>query len=490
MNIVMAASEVTPFAKTGGLADVVGAVPKSLLALGHTVSVFMPLYKMVRKNCAAMTDTKAVVSVPVGENVQQARIFKAFLPGTAVPTYLVENDRYYMRDALYGKEGKDFPDNSERFIFFSRAVLEAVSALRIPCDVIHCHDWQTALIPVYLKTIYRNAPGLGGVGSVFTIHNLAFQGLFWHWDMKLTGLDWSFFNCKQLEFWGKVNFMKGGLVFADVLNTVSETYAREIQTTDEYGCGLEGVLRDRSQDLYGVVNGIDYEVWNPATDPLIPAKYDAKKLSGKAACKKFLQRKCGLPASRVPLIGMIGRLTDQKGFDLAAEVMEQLLTNKIQFVVLGTGEPKYHDLLNRLARNYPDRMGVTLGFDNQLAHEIEAGADMFLMPSRFEPCGLNQLYSLKYGTVPIVRRTGGLADTVMDCTPETLENGTATGFCFEKYSAAELLATVKRAIACYADRKTWLKLMKNGMAQNWSWVESARRYVKLYELARQKAQMK
>jgi starch synthase len=401
--------------------------------------------------------------------------------------YFVENDRYYQRDALYGKGGADFADNSERFIFFSRAVLEAVVALRLPCDVIHCHDWQTGLIPVYLKTIYRSAPAFAKVGTLFTIHNLAYQGVFWHWDMKLTGLDWSLFNWNQLEFWGKVNFMKGGLVFSDLISTVSETYSKEIQTP-EYGCGLEGVLRERSKDLFGVINGIDYEVWNPAVDPLIPTRYDAKKLNGKAACKKFLQRKCGLPVRKAPLVGMISRLADQKGFDLAAEVMAELLTSDVQFVVLGTGEPKYHDLLNRLARNYPDRMSVTLGFDNQMAHEIEAGADMFLMPSRFEPCGLNQLYSLKYGTAPVVRSTGGLADTVVDCTPETLDKGAATGFSFEKYSAADLLATLKRALACYADRKTWLKLIKNGMGQNWSWDESARKYVKLYGLARNKAQ--
>jgi starch synthase len=487
MNIIMAASEVSPFAKTGGLADVVGAVPKSLLALGHTVSVFMPLYTMARKNCTAMTDTKLSVTVPVGENLQTCRIHKAFLPGTAVPVYFVENDRYYQRDALYGKGGADFADNSERFIFFSRAVLEAVVALRLPCDVIHCHDWQTGLIPVYLKTIYKGGPAFARTGTLFTIHNLAYQGVFWHWDMKLTGLDWSLFNWKQLEFWGKVNFMKGGLVFADLVSTVSETYSKEIQTPD-FGCGLEGVLRERSKDLFGVINGIDYEVWNPAVDPLIPTKYDAKRLNGKAACKKFLQRKCGLPVRKAPLIGMISRLADQKGFDLAAEVMAELLNSDVQFVVLGTGEPKYHDLLNRLARSYPDRMSVTLGFDNQMAHEIEAGADMFLMPSRFEPCGLNQLYSLKYGTAPVVRSTGGLADTVVDCTPETLDKGAATGFSFEKYSAADLLATLKRALACYADRKTWLKLIKNGMGQNWSWDESARKYVKLYGLARNKAQ--
>jgi len=487
MNIVMVASEAVPFAKTGGLADVVGAIPRSLMALGHTVSVFMPLYTMVRKNCTSMTDTKLSVTVPVGDAMETGRIYKAFLPGTSVPVYFVENDRYFQRDGLYGQAGEDYPDNSERFTFFCRQVLEAITALRLPCDVIHCHDWQTALIPVYLKTTYRDTPGLAGAGTLFTVHNLAYQGLFWHWDMNLTGLDWSLFNWKQLEFWGKLNFMKGGLVFADLINTVSETYAREIQTP-EYGCGLEGILGERSKDLYGVVNGIDYEVWNPATDPLIPARYDAKKMSGKVTCRKFLQRKCGLPVRKAPLIGMVGRLTDQKGFDLVAEVMGEMLGTEVQLVILGAGEPKYHDLVNRLAHSYPDRMAVTLGFDNQLAHEIEAGADMFLMPSRFEPCGLNQLYSLKYGTVPIVRRTGGLADTVMDCTPETLANGAATGFCFEKYSAAELLATIKRALACYADRKTWLKLVKNGMAQNWSWDESARKYVQLYTLIRQRVQ--
>ncbi|NOZ23452.1 MAG: glycogen synthase GlgA [Planctomycetes bacterium] len=486
MNLLIASSEVAPFAKTGGLADVVGSLPKPLHKLGHDVAVIMPLYRTVRQNCKKLTPTKARIEILVGREAVSAAIMKSTIPGSRAPIYFVDCPQYYDRDELYGPKGKDYPDNAARFIFFSRAVLETIKALEMDVDVIHCNDWQTGLIPVYLKTLYKPDPALSKTGTVFTIHNLAYQGLFWHWDMKLTGLSWSLFNWGELEFFGKLNLMKGGLVFADVLNTVSKTYAKEIQTTDEFGKGLEGILCLRSHDLYGIVNGVDYDVWNPAKDPLIPANYSPGKLAGKGACKKALQKNNGLPTADVPLIGMIGRLDPQKGWDLVEDIIDDLMKRDLQLVILGTGMERYHKLLEHIAKAYPDKAGVNLTFDNRLAHEIEAGADMFLMPSRYEPCGLNQLYSLKYGTVPIVRRTGGLADTIVDCTPASLDAQEANGFSFGEYSTGALLDAIDRALAAYADRKVWAKVRKIGMKQDWSWKRSAKEYEALYGKVREK----
>ena len=488
MNILIASPEVVPFAKTGGLADVVGSIPKPLQKLGHNVAVIMPLYRVARATCTKLTSTKAHIEVAVGQKTVSARIMKSTIPKSRVPVYFVDCPEYYDRAELYGPKGEDYPDNAARFIFFSRAVLETIKALGLDIDVIHCNDWQTALVPVYLKTLYDHEPAFRKTGTLLTIHNLAYQGLFWHWDMRLTSLSWNLFNWGELEFYGKLNFMKGGLVFSDILNTVSKTYAEEIQTTDEFGKGLEGVLSLRSHDLYGIVNGIDYDVWNPAKDPLIPATYSTGKLAGKAECKKALQRKNALPVAAVPLIGLIGRLDPQKGLDLVEAIIEDLMKRDLQLVILGTGKERYHKLLGRIAKAYPEKTAVNLTFDNQLAHEIEAGADMFLMPSRYEPCGLNQLYSLKYGTIPIVRRTGGLADTIVDCTPETIASKEANGFSFEAYSPKALLGAIDRALDAYADEKMWKQLMKIGMNQDWSWNRSAKEYEALYEKALQKHQ--
>ncbi|MEW6357803.1 MAG: glycogen synthase GlgA [Planctomycetota bacterium] len=487
MNILIASSEVAPFAKTGGLADVAGSIPKPLSKLGHDVAVVMPLYRVVHKNCAGIASTGETVKIPVGQETVSASIMKSTIPKSRAPIYFIDCPRYFDRDELYGPKGDDYPDNAARFVFFSRAVLETIKALRLKVDILHCHDWQTALIPVYLKTLYQHEPALKEIGSLFTIHNLAYQGLFWHWDMKLTGLPWNLFNWEELEFYGKLNFMKGGLVFADILNTVSKTYAGEIQTTDDFGKGLERVLSHRSEDLYGIVNGVDYDVWNPADDPLIPARYSPDKLAGKAKCKRALQEKNGLACRDVPLIGMIGRLDPQKGWDLIEEIIDDLMARDLQLVVLGTGMERYHKLLGRIAEAYSHKVGVNLTFDNALAHQIEAGADMFLMPSHYEPCGLNQLYSLKYGAAPIVRRTGGLADTISDCTPGAVKSGRANGFSFDEYSGGALLAAIDRALDAYKDKTLWTKLMKIGMKQDWSWKRSAQEYVALYKKALQKS---
>jgi len=485
MNIVVAASEVTPFSKTGGLADVAGSLPKHLAKLGHTVSVIAPLYRATRTAGPEIQDTGRFIDVKIMDKHVTGRIFESVLPGSEVPIYLISNDEYYDRDDLYFDKTKnaDYADNCERFVFFSQAILETIRTLGIPADILHCNDWQTGLAPAYVKTLYAKTRGLAGLRTLLTVHNLAYQGVFWHWDMKLTGFDWELFNWRQLEFYGKLNCLKAGLVFADVLTTVSRRYAEEIQT-EEFGCGLEGVLQERAGDLYGVVNGVDYTVWNPEHDTLIPATYSAADTSGKAACKKALLAAQNLPEREgVPLVGIISRLAAQKGFDIIELALDDMMKLDLQLVVLGTGERKYHDLLQAAAKRHPGKITVNLAFDNKLAHQIEAGCDMFLMPSHYEPCGLNQLYSLRYGTVPIVRATGGLADTVVGCHYETLENSTATGFTFKKYGPAELLGAIRQALDVYQRPEDWAKLVRTGMEQDWSWSRSASEYEQLYEKA-------
>ena len=479
MKIAMVSPEMVPFAKTGGLADVAGALPKYLAAQGVECLCFLPYYKRVREGEFDVKDTGIEVEIPLGERRAKGRIFETVLPGAEARVYLVANDEFFYRDELYGTPEGDYPDNASRFIFFARAVAETLAVLGEDVSVVHCHDWQTALLPVYLKTLYRDKVP-GSPGTLLTIHNLAYQGSFWHWDMKLTGLSWELFNWRQLEFYGKLNFLKGGIVFADALNTVSPTYAREIQTP-ELGCGLEEVLRFRSDRLFGIINGIDYDVWNPKTDPLIPYHYDARSTSGKKKDKLALQKEAGLdPDPKKPLIGMISRLAAQKGLDIIAGMLDELAREDVQLVFLGTGDKHYQDLLAEFGAKHPGKVSANIRFDNRFAHLIEAGSDMFLMPSRYEPCGLNQLYSLKYGTVPIVRRTGGLADTITDATPETIADGTATGVVFEPYTSEALLGAVRRALKLYADGKTWRRIMRAGMKQDWSWARSAREYADLY----------
>lgn len=482
MRILEISPEVVPFAKTGGLADVVGTLPIALEGLGHQAAVLMPLYKQARDVARDLVPVGDPVSVPIGDTVRTGQLWKAVLPGTNIPAYLLQMDEFYNRDGLYGNASGDFRDNAERFIFLCRAGLEAVRRLGVHYDIVHAHDWQTALVPVYLKTHFARDPVFAGTRSVLTLHNLGYQGVFWHWDMKLTGLDWSLFNYRQLEYWGKINLLKGGMVFADALTTVSPRYAREIQTR-EFGYGLEGVLQDRGRDLRGIVNGIDTVEWDPATDRLLPERYSLQSLKGKAACKAALQKKCGLAQLSHPLFGFVGRLVEHKGIDLLVHMLEGLLQLDIQVVVLGTGEDRYQKALTALATKQPKKMAVVIGFVNQLAHEIHAGADFFLMPSRYEPCGLNQLYGLRYGSVPIVRETGGLADTVVEATDANLANGTGTGFVFRNDSVEEFRAAVARAIKAYdgGNGAAWKTLLKNGMSQDWSWKRSAAEYAALFE---------
>jgi starch synthase len=478
MKVLICVSEAVPFAKTGGLADVAGALPSALAELGCEVRLVLPRYRAVPLETLRRAGT---VTVNVGEEPVSGTIFETTLDGSLVPVWFVDQPGWFDREGLYGEGGADYPDNLTRFTFFCRAVLEWLNRQPWRPDVLHCNDWQTALIPVLATA---EAPRL--VPTLLTIHNLAYQGLFPPEQYQVTGLPPSLFTPRGLEFWSKVNVLKGGLIFSDILNTVSETYAQEIQT-ELYGAGLDGVLRDRSDDLFGILNGVDYGSWDPATDPLIPATYTLDDLSGKRACKKHLQRAFRLPVGDVPLIGMVTRLADQKGLDLVIEVIEEILRTGTQFVVLGTGEPKYHELFEGLSIRHPRQVGVRLGFDNPLAHQIEAGADMFLMPSRYEPSGLNQLYSLRYGTVPIVRRTGGLADSIVDLTPKTLADGTANGFVFDEYTGQALLEAIRRALRAFGDRATWGRLQEAGMRADFSWARSARKYLELYERAKAKA---
>lgn len=482
MKILLATSEAVPFAKTGGLADVSGALPVELQRLGHQPTVLMPAYRQALASGQPIEPTGVRFLVRIGNKTVPGSFLKSRLPGSNVPVYLVEQSDYFDRESLYGQGGQDYIDNCERFVFFCRAVMESVRLLDLNVDVVHANDWQTGLIPAYLKLEYRQRAGYERIASLLTIHNLAYQGVFWHWDMLLTGLDWKYFNWHQMEFFGKLNLMKTGLVFADALSTVSPRYAEEIQSAP-LGCGLEGVLQQRRDVLSGIINGVDYSVWNPAKDPNLPQRYDVQSAeAGKAACKRALQEELNLPpAGHVPMLGFIGRLAEQKGIDLIAPLIQDWVrTSETQWVLLGTGEPKYHQLFTTLSERYPQKVAVRLSFSGDLAHRIEAGSDMFLMPSRYEPCGLNQLYSMKYGTVPIVRATGGLADTVTDATREALTAGTATGFSFREYSPLALSETVGRACDAYGQRSVWTALVRNGMSQDWSWSRSAQQYVALY----------
>lgn len=488
LKIAYVSPEAVPFAKTGGLADVAGALPKALATMGNKVKMFMPFYSTIDHNKYCITCIKGGLSVDMAGKKESFDLYHCRLKDSECDYYFVNMAKYFNRDGLYvsSQTGKDWKDNDERFIAFSRAVLESIIALDFMPDVIHCNDWQTGLIPAYLKCSDGGYDYFNRSITIFTIHNLAYQGLFPAQSFSKLGIDkkW-FFYPSGFEYYGKVSFLKAGLHFANILTTVSARYAKEIQSSPEYGYGMEGVLRERSDDLYGVVNGIDYSIWDPATDELIKANYSYKKLEGKKKNKSALRRLNKLPLVHrdVPLIGVISRLTDQKGLDIFVEVAAQIFELDIQMVILGTGDERYEKQLEKLARQYPKKLVVNIKFDNKLAHLIEAGADMFLMPSRYEPCGLNQLYSLKYGTVPIVRETGGLADTIENCNPA---KKTGTGFVFKNYDSRELLNTIRFAVEVYKNKTIWKELMKQGMEKDFSWESSAVKYEKIYEMAMSK----
>ena len=484
MRVLQVASEAAPFAKTGGLADVVASLPPALVHQGCDVTLVIPAYREVFSKGLAVEPTGLTVDVPLGARQVPARIFRGMLPGSRVEVLFVGNDDYFDRPTLYGG-AEDYADNSERFIFFSRAVMELACRQEKPYDVIHCHDWQTGLVPAYRRLLYAEAAPVRQSRTVMTIHNMAYQGLFWHWDMLLTGLDWRYFNWQQMEFWGQLNLLKTGLVFADRITTVSPTYAGEIQRAPG-GCGLEGVLAVRSGVLDGIVNGIDTTAWDPRTDRHIPRPYcESDFAEGKYAARAALAARLGhaAPDPR-PLVAFVGRLVDQKGIDLVVELLHRMGGGgRAHFAVLGTGSIPAEDSLRRAAAMFPGTIDVVIGFDEGLAHLVQAAADIMLVPSRFEPCGLTQLYALRYGTVPVVRATGGLVDTVVDTTPETLARGTASGFVFEHYDPSALEMAVERALAAHADRPRWEAIVRRGMLQDWSWEASGRAYRAVYERA-------
>ncbi len=476
MRILFVASEGLPFSKTGGLADVVEALPKALVAQGHEVAVVLPRYRGTKATAVVMPS----LTISLGGRLR----FPAIADGTllhGVRYFFVDDPEYFDRDGIYGGSGGDYPDNAERYSEFCMAAIEIAKHVW-PADVIHCHDWQTALVALFLRTSYGDDPLVRDIPVVFTIHNMGYHGQFGRDVLARAGIPESLFHPGALEFYGKVNFLKAGLIYADYLTTVSRKYAEEIRTP-EFGFGLEGVARGRGDRLVGILNGVDYAAWNPEKDKLIAAKYSAKDLSGKQVCKQELLQIFDLPPEHAgrPVIGIVSRFADQKGFDLIAEKAYELMGEDLVLVVLGTGERRYEDLFRALAAAFPGRVGVKIAYDNALAHKIEAGADMFLMPSRYEPCGLNQIYSLRYGTVPIVRATGGLDDTI-----ETfdLEHGTGTGFKFANYDGIGLMRAVKQALHHYSDERIWKRIQLNGMAKDFSWKAPAAEYAKLYEAAR------
>jgi len=483
---VIAASEAVPFAKTGGLADVAGALPQALAAQGHDVRLILPYYGCIKSSSIPVTDTKLTISVPISSKWESARILESKLKaGNTV--YLIDRESYYNRPELYGTAESDYPDNAERFCFFSQAIVAVVKRMGLETDIIHCHDWQTGLVCPLIKVVEKSTPLFQKTGVVFTVHNLAYQGLFWHYDMHLTGLPWSVFTPEGIEFYGKINLLKAGIVYADAITTVSKKYSEEIQTK-EFGYGMDGLLAQRRKDLYGILNGADYTQWNPESDPFIIQNYRRDDWEGKKRCKADLMRSYGIEtAAETAVIGMVGRMADQKGYDLIASAIDNLMGMGVVLIILGKGEERYHRLLRRLSRVYPERLGVKIAFDNAISHKIEAGSDFFLMPSRYEPCGLNQIYGLRYGTIPIVRATGGLDDTVTEYDTHT---GVGNGFKFDRYSKESLLGKIRQAMALYERPPHWDKIRQNAMACDFSWDRSAREYEKVYRnvLARKQLQ--
>jgi starch synthase len=503
LKCLHAASEVAGFAKTGGLADVAAALPIALQERGVESAVVMPLYRACRDSGQPMTPTDERFRVPIGERLVEGRIWRSALPGSQVPVFLIEQPDLFERDDARSGRGiyqftdangqrRDYDDNAARFGFFARAILEAMRLGDFWPDVLHMHDWQTALAGVYLREWHQHyaKPDLRGryaaIRTVFTIHNLAYQGVFSHEAVPMLHLPWKLFTMDKLEFYGHLNFLKAGLTYADWLTTVSPTYAKEIQTT-MLGCGLHGILLHRNDRLFGIVNGIDERIWNPATDTFIAGNYGPTSLDGKAKCKASLQEEFKLdPDPKAPLLGMVSRLAEQKGLDLIEKSVPEILRSGAQFVVLGDGDRAYRDMLLRMRTQFPRQVGVSLAQSEAYAHQIEAGADIFLMPSRYEPCGLNQLYSLKYGTVPVVHTTGGLADTVADASSQNMIMNRATGFSFIPATPKAFTETLQRCLRMYRDdRKAWRQLQQNGMKQDWSWRRSAAEYERLYHQALQ-----
>jgi starch synthase len=471
MKILIATPEAIPFAKTGGLADVTGALLNEYKRMKKEAYLILPLYRKIKENFK-LRDKNLKVKVSLADRSLTGRIFEN------ASTYFIECDELFDRDDLYGTPHGDYPDNASRFIFFSRAILEACKALRLKPDIIHCNDWQTGLVPLYLKTLYRTDKLFSKTSSVLTVHNLGYQGLFPASEIPSLGLGWAVFHPEGIEFYGKINFLKAGLITADSVTTVSNNYAKEM-LTPEYGFGLDGVLRKKSSLIRGIINGIDYKEWNPATDRFIAKNYSVEDITGKQRCKLHLLKECGMKTDvKVPLMGIVGRLSSQKGIDLVLESMEDILSTGANLIILGKGDDIFHAGLSRAAERHKGRVYVKIGFQDDLAHMIYAGSDIFLMPSRYEPCGLGQLISMRYGTIPVARKTGGIVDTVSDYDHMT---GRGTGFLFSDYSASALQECIKRALSVYVDRNRWKKMVLAVMRMDFSWKNSAKKYIEFYE---------
>lgn len=478
VKILFVASEAVPFSKTGGLADVAGALPKALRRLGCDVRVVLPLYRATREAGVPLEPCLEELPVEIAGKSLPAAIFRSEMEG-GVPCYFVGRDELFDRPYLYGTPEGDYTDNALRFTYLCQAVFSLCRALSYAPEVLHCHDWQTALVPAYLRTLFAEAPFFRDTRCLLTLHNLAYQGAFSPSAFLQTGLPETFFSVKGMEFWGKMNFLKGGLVTADLLNTVSPTYSKEI-LTEEFGCGLEGVLSARRGDLFGILNGADYEAWDPGRDPYLSSSYGPDSLEGKRACKVALLEEMGIGPEGIqaPLFGMISRLTYQKGVDLVQARLGEMMEQGVNFILLGDGEEKYKNGFDRLSRAFSGRFTFRYGFDPLLAHRIQAGIDFLLMPSRYEPCGLNQIYSMRYGTIPVVRATGGLKDTVHEFSPATMEG---TGFLFEAYDGEAMMQAVRKAARFYGDKRLVDRARRNGMEQSFSWDRSAEAYLALYE---------
>jgi starch synthase len=485
-KILFVTSEVMPFVKTGGLADVSSALPQYLSDLGHEVRIVVPKYGAIDQRKFKIHEVVRLkdIQIKIGEKDVVFSLKSCFLPGpkVRVQIYFLENHEYFgSRNSLYvdPKTEKEYPDNDERFILLARSVPELITRLGWIPDIIHCNDWQCGLIPAYVKTIYKNSENFDKFKTLFTIHNIQFQGEFPKSTFSKTGLPEELNSERGIEMNGKINFMKSGLKFADVINTVSETYASEICKDEKLGFGLKNVLAKRKDDLFGIVNGIDTHVWHPEKDKHIAKKYSIKDIEDKAENKIELADKFGLEYDpKIPIVGVISRLYNSKGMDLITDSFKEMMSMKLQMILLGTGDKKYHNFFEKMSEKYKSKFACYLGFNDDLAHIIEAGADIFLMPSLVEPCGLNQMYSLVYGTVPIVRETGGLADTVIRYDDKT-EDG--NGFVFKKYDSAVMLKELKLALKYFEDKKKWAKIMRNGMKMDFSWNASAKKYIDLYK---------
>jgi starch synthase len=476
LKILLAASEVYPFAKTGGLADIAGALPKALKQLGHDVRVIMPKHKAVAKSPLGIRPMGLDVTIPIGGTRKKGFLYSSNLNGE-IPVYFVGNESYFSRDPIYGTRHGDYPDNAERFIFFCRSIFEICKSVEFQPDIIHCNDWQTGLIPVYLKTVYARDKRFKNTRTIFSIHNLGYQGNFPASELKTAGLPFSLFTPEGVEFYNHFSFLKSALVFADLLTTVSPTYAKEIQTK-AFGFKMDGILRERSKDLFGILNGVDYQEWNPESDPGIEKNYSPENIEGKLTCKKKLADLFSLKVGDdTPILSMVTRLSSQKGIDLVIETMGDFLGEGAAFVILGSGDSMYEDYFLKLKKRFPDRIGVRIGFDEKLAHQILAGSDILLMPSQYEPCGLTQMYSLKYGAVPVVRSVGGLADSIKEFNRKTLRG---TGFKFKKFVPDHLHQAVKKAVSVYRKKDQWQKLTLNDMNANFGWDRAAKKYCQLY----------